>query len=113
MTSALDREVQSSYHLILQASDGLYTTLTCLQIIVDDVNDETPMFVAPWFSFQLVETMTSGMHVGQLGARDEDAGENGTIVYSLQSYWAQDTFAIDPYTGIIILIGSLSYEQVR
>lgn len=111
LTRPVDHEIQPVYEITVQANDGTTTALTCVNIVVDDVNDVSPTFTLPWFSFSLPEVATSGWHVGQVGAVDGDSG--GAVTYSLLSYWAQDTFAIDPYTGIILLVGTLDYEQVQ
>ncbi|KAL1424749.1 hypothetical protein MTO96_019894 [Rhipicephalus appendiculatus] len=105
----LDREVKDSHTIVLTLTDGRlpegqYITQTML-IIVDDVNDNEPVFK------QYRSTIT----VPELKAIDRDQGPFGQVIYQLQNTDPEttSTFAVhqDKGKGIISLTGPLDYER--
>ena len=57
--------------------------------------------------------MTSGVSVGVVRAVDGDEGINAQLSYSILSLWGRDKFSIHHSTGILTVIASLDYEEVR
>uniref|UniRef100_A0A8C5W734 Cadherin domain-containing protein n=1 Tax=Leptobrachium leishanense TaxID=445787 RepID=A0A8C5W734_9ANUR len=111
----LDREKQSFLELILTASDGgkpVKTGTALIRIVVQDVNDNYPVFGQDTYRISLKEDATNGFQVLRLNATDEDEGTNAQITYlfSHTAANAMDTFSLDPDSGDIKIIGPLDYE---
>ena len=62
-------------------------------IIVKDVNDHAPMFSQFAYNFYLREDEQAGAVIGNVMAKDNDAGRNGRVDYYLEGADA-DLFAI-------------------
>ncbi|XP_066445310.1 protocadherin gamma-B7-like [Eleutherodactylus coqui] len=115
LEKSLDREKQSSYELILTASDGgkpPKTGTAKIKITVQDVNDNFPAFAQDTYHIRLPENAPIGFLVGNLNATDEDEGANGLISYSFSHIPknANQIFSIDSAKGVITIVGSLDYE---
>ncbi|KAG7314164.1 hypothetical protein KOW79_022660 [Hemibagrus wyckioides] len=111
-SAVLDREIISSYKLIVEAKDrgnpALMETCT-VQVQVVDVNDNRPVIrvVEP---LEVPENYPPGHIIFQVMASDADL--DPSITYSLsQTEEANESFAIDSYSGIITSIKSLDYEK--
>ncbi|KAK3507009.1 hypothetical protein QTP70_000327 [Hemibagrus guttatus] len=111
-SAVLDREIISSYKLIVEAKDrgnpALMETCT-VQVQVVDVNDNRPVIrvVEP---LVVPENYPPGHIIFQVTASDADL--DPSITYSLsQSVEANESFAIDSYSGIITSIKTLDYEE--
>lgn len=59
-TKKLDRERRSKYSLLVRADDGRQSSDMRLNITVKDVNDHTPKFSRPTYSFDIPEDTTPG-----------------------------------------------------
>ncbi|XP_071498355.1 protocadherin-15-like [Diadema antillarum] len=105
----LDREVTSSYDLVVAASDGNLTSEVTVQIIINDVNDERPEFNTSYPTTFLVAEQISNVEVGRVVATDGDQPFTGNsrIQYSLES----DVFRINAITGYIFANFPLDREQ--
>ncbi|XP_040200851.1 protocadherin gamma-B1-like isoform X28 [Rana temporaria] len=115
LEKSLDREQQSSYELILTAKDGgkppkLGTAV--VKIVVQDFNDNFPVFAQDTYHVRLPENVPIGFLVICLNATDEDEGSNAQVSYSLShiSENAHQLFTIDSINGDIRTIGNLDYE---
>nr|DBA30656.1 TPA: hypothetical protein GDO54_006611 [Pyxicephalus adspersus] len=114
----LDREKQQRYKLILTASDGgkpVKTGTTIIQIEVQDVNDNYPVFGQKIYRVNLNENSPAGSLVIQLNATDEDEGSNADITYSFSHIRenARKLFTLDSQTGVIKTNQELDYESAR
>ncbi len=110
--NSLDREDTPTYSIHVSATDGQQTSEAIINIIVTDVNDQTPVFTNQWYSFDIEEDARTGTTVGQVSAVDMDTGHNSDLSYAFVSHWGRDIFSLDPKTGVLTLIGRLDYEQV-
>ncbi|KAK3552271.1 hypothetical protein QTP86_007154 [Hemibagrus guttatus] len=75
----LDREVQDRYNLLLVAWDRAVEPLSAsvnVTIILDDVNDNRPLFNSTNYVFRFKEEQPRGSLVGQVFAEDKDFGPN-------------------------------------
>lgn len=109
----LDRELTESYTLNISASDcgkRHKTAYTTLQVILLDVNDNSPVFEKSKYDVKLREDVTVGQTVQQVKAVDKDKGTNGEIKYELVNDF-DGKFRIDQTSGIISVISSLDYEE--
>jgi hypothetical protein len=82
----LDREVQSSYELLITASDhgqpySLSSTVRCLIYLID-VNDNYPIFDQTEYHFEIPETWSNLSPIGHVHAIDADE-YYGELSYTL------------------------------
>ncbi|XP_032829257.2 protocadherin-16-like isoform X2 [Petromyzon marinus] len=90
VSGSLDREARGRYRLTLRARDGAWPPLestVVLDVLVDDVNDNDPVFVLSSSSSDAVadvpENAALGTWVARVSASDTDAGENGRVRYAV------------------------------
>ncbi|CAJ0960756.1 unnamed protein product [Ranitomeya imitator] len=117
LEKSLDREKQSYYELILTTLDGgnpQKSSTATVRIIVQDFNDNLPMFNQDTYRVRLHEDAAIGSLVIHLNATDEDEGSNAEIAYSFShiSDNARQLFTIDSVNGDIKVIGNLDYETL-
>lgn len=104
----LDREEEPTYIIKLQAEDNPNNaedkrlTIQDVVIIVEDVNDNNPMFTKESYEGAVLENALPGQSVLTVTAIDKDAGNNSVVKY----YFINDTqpaglFEIDSVLGII------------
>ncbi|KAI1238422.1 Protocadherin-23, partial [Lamprotornis superbus] len=114
LSSALDREMATSYELVLLASDhgtpSLNSTATVL-ITVLDVNDSPPVFSSPEYHVHVKESIPIGSHITEVSAKDYDAGTNAEITYAIISGNDRGHFCLDGRTGSVNLMKMLDYED--
>ncbi|XP_046901910.1 protocadherin-23 [Hypomesus transpacificus] len=110
--TVLDREITSSYKLVLQASDRGSPALTGTSIVrvqVVDVNDNSPA-IPPMQPVVMAENLPVGYMVMQVSANDVDL--NSIVTYSFSdNSTTNGSFAIDRYTGVVTLTRSLDHED--
>ncbi|XP_061685390.1 protocadherin-23 [Syngnathoides biaculeatus] len=108
----LDREIASSYKLVVQASDKGNPPLSSTAIIwlqVVDVNDNNPT-IPPMESVLISENLPAGYMVTQLTANDVDLSP--AITYSFAGNAAvEGAFSVDRYTGVVTLTRALDFEE--
>ncbi|CAG4999572.1 unnamed protein product [Parnassius apollo] len=111
---ALDRETQSKYDLTIAAYDhGSPIALqgSCnLTILVEDQNDNDPVFDTGHYSAAIPEDAPIDTSIIKVRATDADLGFNKRIVYSLANE-SQGLFRIDNKTGIIFTTGYFDREK--
>ncbi|KAK7878164.1 hypothetical protein WMY93_031210 [Mugilogobius chulae] len=107
----LDREITSSYKLVLQAADKgspPFSSTATVRVQVVDVNDNSPT-IPPMEPVLIPENLPAGYMVTQVIANDVDL--SSTITYSFTDDDSSSSpFAIDCYTGVITLTKALDYE---
>ncbi|KAL4710602.1 hypothetical protein ACJJTC_003238 [Scirpophaga incertulas] len=112
----LDRETQSKYHLTITAFDhGSPVALqgSCnITIIVEDQNDNDPVFDTGHYSAAIPENAAIDTSVIKVRATDADLGFNKRIVYSLANE-SQGLFRIDNKTGIVFTTGYFDREKTN
>ncbi|XP_069753901.1 uncharacterized protein [Narcine bancroftii] len=113
----LDREKQTTHNLVLIAKDGGIpekSGTAQIVIIVQDANDNAPVFQQSEYRTRLLENTPKGTLVIKLNATDLDDGPNGEIVYSFSSHASprvREMFRVDSRTGEIRVKGNLDYEK--
>uniref|UniRef100_A0A8C5PI95 Cadherin domain-containing protein n=1 Tax=Leptobrachium leishanense TaxID=445787 RepID=A0A8C5PI95_9ANUR len=113
---ALDREKHSMYDLILTASDGgdpVKIGTALIKIIIQDVNDNYPVFNQNIYRVSLNENLPVGYSVICLNATDKDEGSNAEITYSFSDKSAMDIFSLNSESGDITISGTLDFEVVQ
>ncbi|XP_050347268.1 protein dachsous isoform X2 [Nymphalis io] len=110
----LDRETQSRYDLTISAYDhGSPVALqgSCnLTIMVEDQNDNDPVFDTGHYSAAIPEDASIDTSIIKVRATDADLGYNKRIVYSLANE-SQGLFRIDNKTGVIFTTGYFDREK--
>lgn len=117
ISSALDRERQELYELQIRASDNANSPeRPCLfadaivRIIVEDVNDNAPIFNLKEYTVRVREDIPIHTVVIITTAIDLDSGPAGEILYSISDDIDQN-FKIDKYTGTIRTTKALDFEE--
>lgn len=110
----LDREQFSSFSFTVLAIDHGSPSLTgtaLVLIVVDDVNDEIPVFSRSSYSFSVTENEPEGTAVGKVSAEDMDVPPQNSVRYSFSGgHLTHSKFAIEPETGDIFTTSSLDRE---
>ncbi|XP_041049376.1 protocadherin gamma-A6-like isoform X15 [Carcharodon carcharias] len=113
----LDREKESTHRLELIAKDGgdpPRSSTAQIIIVVQDANDNSPVFSQSGYRVSLNENVPQGTLVIKLNATDLDDGANGEIEYSFTSHTSatvRQLFGLDSKTGEIRVKGNLDYEE--
>ncbi|XP_043558977.1 protocadherin beta-7-like isoform X10 [Chiloscyllium plagiosum] len=119
LQKTLDREKQKTHRLVLIAKDGgvpQKSGTAQVIIIVQDANDNAPVFPQSVYRVRLLENASKGTLVIKLNATDLDDGPNGEIVYSFSSHAStrvRELFNVDSRSGEITIKGNLNYEENR
>ncbi|KAK2720851.1 hypothetical protein QYM36_004658, partial [Artemia franciscana] len=111
----LDREQTSFYSLVIEALDGGNPPLKgqmTVNITIQDVNDNQPIFNQSRYFATVPENATIGTSVMQVFATDTDSGDNGRITYSINRRQSDrdSMFVIDSQTGVISVNRLLDFE---
>lgn len=111
----LDRETTSAYSLVIEALDGGSPPLRgrmTVNITIQDVNDNPPIFNQSSYSATIPENATIGTSVLQVFATDNDNGDNGQVEYTINRRQSDraEMFRIDPETGLISVNKTLDFE---
>ncbi|XP_039549970.1 protocadherin-23 [Pimephales promelas] len=110
--AVLDREIFSSYKLILQVKDmgSPPLTGTCtVRVQVVDVNDNSPT-IPSMEPVTIAENLPVGYIVTQVIANDVDLSPSATYRFKDEDRTSK-SFAIDQYSGVITTTKSLDYED--
>ncbi|KAL4233820.1 Protocadherin Fat 4 [Mactra antiquata] len=114
VTRPLDREVLDLYSFSLIAIDSgipSRTGSTTVNVVVEDINDNTPVFEKRNYPISIYENYPSGQPILNVMAFDIDIGTNAMISYQLSDQQPQDikdTFHIDSARGILQLAKTLN-----
>lgn len=114
---SLDYETATSYHLTVRATDcltGAHAEVD-VDLTVQDVNDNPPIFEKMSYKAALSETAMIGTPVLQVIATDKDSEENNFIYYKIFSdaHSSTDYFHIDSSSGLILTARMLDHEVVQ
>ncbi|XP_039488125.1 fat-like cadherin-related tumor suppressor homolog isoform X2 [Drosophila santomea] len=115
LNKPLDREKQDNYALHITAKDGgnpVLSSEALVYVLVDDVNDNAPVFGVQEYIFKVREDLPRGTVLAVIEAVDEDIGPNAEIQFSLKEETQdKELFRIDKHTGAIRTQGYLDYEN--
>ncbi|XP_037070379.1 protein dachsous-like [Pollicipes pollicipes] len=115
ISGLLDRETTAFYSLVIEALDGgsppLRGNMT-VNITIQDVNDNQPIFNQSRYSATIPENATIGSAWLQVFATDTDSSANGRVTYSINRRQSdrESMFKIDPDTGVISVNRPLDFE---
>ncbi|UJR09971.1 hypothetical protein I4U23_014195 [Adineta vaga] len=114
LTQPLDRELIDSYDCTLYVIDtGGHEEQLQIKIIIDDVNDQSPIFESNTYSVELSEKTSINTTILRVFANDADIGLNARITYDFTDASKQfsNIFFIHNETGLLRLRSPLDYEQ--
>ncbi|XP_053541902.1 protocadherin gamma-A11-like [Ictalurus punctatus] len=113
----LDREQQAEVKLTLTAADGgspPRTGTVSIRVIVQDANDNAPIFTQAVYKASVVENSARGTLVAIVLATDEDEGMFGHVTYYLdQISHAGQVFSLNPNNGEIRIEGEVDFEKIK
>ncbi|CAH1174191.1 unnamed protein product [Phaedon cochleariae] len=98
----IDREQTMTYSLTIVARVGLSYAKTQVNVIVQDLNDNKPVFLKDKEAVKLPENAAVGREIYFAKARDLDSGINSRVTYNL-TYNPDEQFRISEATGVIYL----------
>ncbi|XP_066515899.1 protocadherin Fat 1a isoform X2 [Hoplias malabaricus] len=111
----LDFETHPAYKLSVRAIDSLTGAKAevFVDIILEDVNDNPPVFSAKSYNTNLSEASVIGTSVVQVSATDADTGNNKLLFYQLVEDKEKDFeyFTIDRDSGTIWTARMLDHEE--
>ncbi|XP_045444888.1 protocadherin Fat 1 isoform X1 [Pipistrellus kuhlii] len=117
VVAPLDFEAHPAYKLSVRATDSLTGARAevFVDIVVEDVNDNPPVFAQRAYAATLSEAAVVGTSVARVRATDADSEPNRGVSYHLSGNHSQshDHFHVDSGTGVVSLVRALDYEQCR
>lgn len=113
----LDFETHPAYKLNVRATDSLTGAHSevFVDIILEDVNDNAPVFLSKTYYANISEASVIGTSVLQVNAKDSDTGNNQEVFFQLveEKGKSSDYFTIDRDTGIITTSQVLDHEEIQ
>lgn len=116
LSSQLNRELIQNYTLQVTATDqgvNSRSTTQKLVILVEDINDNPPVFVPSVYSKTVLEDAQIGTTLLRVTATDSDAGLNGVVRFFIISGDDNADFSMDPSSGVLRVQKNLDYERVN
>lgn len=110
----LDHEEKALYELVVVARDKGSVPIASsatVTIVVDDLNDNPPQFIKPYFEMSVQENQPMHVYCGHVAAIDPDTELDNHLRYKFSANVTySDTFTIDPVSGNIYTLSSLDRE---
>ncbi|XP_051926761.1 protocadherin Fat 2 isoform X1 [Hippocampus zosterae] len=117
VTYPLDYESQNFHVLTVRATDSVSGAFSeaCIEVEVEDVNDNAPFFDQQKYTTSIEEGLPIGSSVLQLSASDLDSGRNKDLTFHMVRTEGNETdfFDIDHQSGLIFLKQVLDHESVN
>jgi len=110
----VDREWRDSYTLTVTASDlgsPQQNTSVQLNITVNDVNDNRPMFNSSSLQGVILENSPAGSTVMRIIATDADTGMNAQLEFNFTTTEYLDVFSLNSSTGEVTALKPLDREK--
>lgn len=96
--------------LVVQATDGKYSSNATVTISVNDVNNNAPVFEQESYVAAIPEALDPNSPVETVKAHDSDSGSNAEIKYHIQKGGFGD-FEINELTGEVRVSKKLDYDR--
>ncbi|XP_066173789.1 LOW QUALITY PROTEIN: protocadherin-23 [Sylvia atricapilla] len=112
--AALDREERAHHELRVLVTDAgrpRRSATAAVRIALRDRNDHAPRFPQGALRRQVLEGQPSGTLVTTIFAKDLDSGNNGVVLYSLESEEDIGYFQIDAVSGELRTTRPLSHAE--
>ncbi|XP_078086838.1 protocadherin Fat 1-like [Mustelus asterias] len=113
---SLDYESQTKHVLTVKATDSVTGSYAeaIVEVEVEDVNDNPPVFTEKVYGTALSEASAIGTPVVQVSANDADSGRNKDISYQFAAVTnSSEFFHIDTANGLVTTARTLDYEQIQ
>ena len=110
VSGSIDREALDMYELTVAATDiPGRSSQARVNITVDDVNDNAPIFDPPTYSEMLFENVSQNYLILTVTATDADIPPNSDITYMLPSDMASSLFSVAP-NGSLFTASMLDFD---
>jgi len=117
----LDREEDDSYILLVRVSDlhgnqsygVVFDDSTVVEVLVEDANDNRPIFSKSVYPVEIYENITTGTAILQLSAQDQDLGVNTGLRYYIVSGNGLERFFIDGFSGVLYVKSPIDRDPPR
>lgn len=114
ISSPLDYESQRLHVLTVRASDsvtGVFSEAS-VEIEVEDVNDNAPVFSKATYAAAVAEGLPVGASVVRVSASDGDSGRNKDLTFQVVRTEKNETdfFELDPVSGVLVTKRVLDHE---
>uniref|UniRef100_A0A671Q6N2 Protocadherin Fat 2-like n=1 Tax=Sinocyclocheilus anshuiensis TaxID=1608454 RepID=A0A671Q6N2_9TELE len=109
-----DREERDKYDVAVEVRDMRHpprVDITHVKVYIDDINDNAPEISNLPHSLMISDETEPGDVLFQVLATDNDSGENGSILFSLEDDFG--LFRIDHYLGDVSLLKPLDFESLN
>ncbi|XP_040296233.1 protocadherin Fat 2 [Bufo bufo] len=118
VSGQLDYETKPSHLITVRATDSAlgYFSEAKVLVIVEDINDHSPVFSQSVYTGHVLEKLPPYKAVIQLLASDQDSGKNQEVSYHIignDTEGAHEFFYINHKTGEISTAQELDYETTR
>ncbi|KAF3694240.1 Protocadherin Fat 2 FAT tumor suppressor -like protein 2 Precursor [Channa argus] len=117
VSNPLDYESQTMHVLTVRATDSVTGAFSeaLIEVEVEDVNDNAPVFSKLSYSVSIAEELPIGTSVIQVSASDKDSGRNKDLTFKMVKTEGNETdfFEIDPQSGFIVTKQVLDYENTK
>ncbi|KAM4622175.1 protocadherin Fat 2 [Polymixia lowei] len=117
VTNPLDYESETMHVLTVRATDSVTGAFSeaSVEIEVEDVNDNAPVFSKLTHTVDIAEGLPVGTSVIQLSASDRDSGRNKDLTFQMVKTEGNETdfFGIDPQSGLIVTTQVLDHENTK
>ena len=104
----LDQDADNQYQLTISVSDSFYNASLDLLVVVEDTNDNPPIFSPDTASLSVPEASTGIIYTAQ--ADDIDASASLTYSFSASANDSSQFF-IDSSSGAVSILNPLDHEQ--
>ncbi|KAM9740407.1 cadherin-related family member 2 [Menidia menidia] len=111
----LDREAGDVMMVGVSVSDHINSIRGSLTVILNDTNDNRPLFKQPSYDIEIPENTTVGTSLYQVQASDADTGLAAVIRYSIDEVTPPngiEMFEIIPSTGYVTLKKNLNFTSL-
>ena len=109
----LEKNFDENEFMLLLISKNIYkpslNDRMTLKVVIDDVNDNKPIFENIMYNLNVYENTKIGISIGSVTATDLDRAQNAFITYSLMQNEDAETFRIDPFVGTLSLKKQLNF----
>lgn len=98
-------------YIFLQVADSAMSSFSVVQIDLEPVNDQMPVFLEDSYRDEVPESTSTGHSLLAVEATDNDRFSDADIVYSITSGNDDDLFTISSTNGTIYLSQPLDFES--
>uniref|UniRef100_A0A8C5BLR5 Dachsous cadherin-related 1a n=1 Tax=Gadus morhua TaxID=8049 RepID=A0A8C5BLR5_GADMO len=109
LTAPLDYEERSWFTLTVRTSDSRHQSEANLTVLVEDVNDNAPLFTQDLYQVTVSEHHPAGSSVVTVTATDRDSADNGKVIYRVMSS-TRDIFYIDSNNGTLFISQKAEFD---